>query len=168
MIGIDAVDVERLRDVMARTHGAEERLFTPRERTYCQSRVDPVVHYAGTLAVKEAVIKAASLGPLVAWGRRIEVRRNESGAPQVELLGVPHVRIDVSISHDGPVAVAVAVARNSGPLPSDDERADRRATAAPRPNDQLLRYLGMSQPHSNGSRGHLQNASRSVQGTDFP
>lgn len=161
MIGIDAVDIERLRGVMARTKGAEQRLFTPGEQSYCHSRVDPVLHFAGTLAVKEAVIKAASLGPLVAWGRRIEVHRNRSGAPRVRIDGLDHGRIDISISHDGPVAVAVAVAHGS---PSRIPHPVATASGGLRPNRQLLSYLG----------GHLRMAGQgdettcSIEGTDFP
>ena len=159
MIGIDAVDIERLRDVMARTKGAEQRLFTPGEQSYCRSRVDPVLHFAGTLAVKEAVIKAASLGPLVAWGRRIEVRRNGSGAPRVRIAGLDHGRIDISISHDGPVAVAVAMAHPSPPV----SRRPVDASPGLKPNRRLLSYLGSNlRPAPDGETPHA------IEGTDFP
>lgn len=167
MIGIDAVDIERLRDAMTRTQGMEDRLFTAGERTYCRSRVDPVLHYAGTLAAKEAVIKAASLGPLVAWGRRIEVRRNASGRPQVKVHGISHDRIDVSISHDGPVAVAVAVAHETKRPSSEVSTVD--PLAKPRSNEQLRRYIGMSSSnHWDRSPEQLESGSASVEGTDFP
>ncbi|HEX2235627.1 MAG TPA: 4'-phosphopantetheinyl transferase superfamily protein, partial [Actinomycetota bacterium] len=85
----------------------EERLFTPAERAYCSGRVNPVEHLAGTLAAKEAVIKALRLGSLAAWGARIEVVRAPSGEPRALVGGRT---VAVSISHDGPVAVAVALA----------------------------------------------------------
>lgn len=167
MIGIDAVDVERLRTVMSRSRRTEERLFTAREREYCESHADPVVHYAGTLAAKEAVIKAFSLGSLVAWGRRIEVRRNAAGAPEVSMLGRPNSSVDVSISHDGGVAVAIAIARDGGDTSHGVEEVqapyDERATM--RPNEKLLRYI--RSPFGN-ARPCLHDASRSVLGTDFP
>lgn len=112
MIGIDVVDVERLRRALARSERLESRLFTPAERAYCVARHDPVVHLAGTLAAKEAVIKALELGPLVAWSGRIEVVRAESGAPAAYVDG--DLRCSVSISHDGGVAVAVALAQPPG------------------------------------------------------
>ncbi|HEX2235707.1 MAG TPA: 4'-phosphopantetheinyl transferase superfamily protein, partial [Actinomycetota bacterium] len=62
MIGVDVVDIERLRAVLERRPRMEERLFTPAERAYCSGRVNPVEHLAGTLAAKEAVIKALRLG----------------------------------------------------------------------------------------------------------
>lgn len=139
MIGIDAVDVERLRAVMERSRGTERRLFTPAESTYCRARPDPVVHFAGTLAVKEAVIKAARLGPLSAWARRIEVQRDPTGAPRVHVAGEDRAHFEISISHDGPVAVAVAMAVGSVLRPAPAERAT--APAGTRPNLQLMRYL---------------------------
>lgn len=110
MLGIDVVDVGRLSSSLERFPVLEERLFSEQERSYCRSFPEPAEHFAGTLAAKEAVIKALDLGPLVAWARRIEVSRNEHGVPSVEVRGgeAPR-RVEVSISHDGPVAVAVAL-----------------------------------------------------------
>lgn len=112
MIGIDAVDIERLRTTLDRSPGLRQRLFTPAEQAYSAARSDPVRHLAGTLAAKEAVIKAARLGPLVAWSRRIEVERDDQGGPRAAIRGRPHRGLDVSISHDGGVAVAIAMYRS--------------------------------------------------------
>ncbi|MGH2788914.1 MAG: holo-ACP synthase [Actinomycetota bacterium] len=110
MIGVDVVGVERLRRMLADSPRLTERLFTNAERAYCERAVDPVIHFAGTLAAKEAVIKALDLGPLNAWARRIEIERDANGAPTA------HVRsddvktaVEVSISHDAGVAIAVAL-----------------------------------------------------------
>jgi holo-[acyl-carrier protein] synthase len=106
MIGIDVVHVARFERLLSRSPAARRRLFTPQEITYCTSQPDAVMRLAGTLAAKEAVIKALGLGPLVAWARRIEIVRRH-GAPTafVEELG----EVEVSISHDGGVAAAVAI-----------------------------------------------------------
>jgi holo-[acyl-carrier protein] synthase len=108
MIGIDIVDVERLRTALSRSPGLEARLFTDRERTYCRGRGDPAVHLAGTLAAKEAVIKSAGLGSLVGWARRIEIERDSRGAPHA-LVAERDLEVLVSISHDGGWAAAVAL-----------------------------------------------------------
>ncbi|MGH2399855.1 MAG: holo-ACP synthase [bacterium] len=168
MIGIDAVDIERLSALMKRSPGAEQRLFTSQEQGYCKSRADPVVHYAGTLAVKEAVIKACSLGPLVSWGRRIEVRRNVLGAPQVQVHGFRHGRIDVSISHDGGLAVAVAVVQKSAEDEITNTDLEEEERNEPKPNKQLLRYLSVSLQPDRFVGRPLEPASDSVGGTDFP
>ena len=107
MIGIDAVDVPRLRQTLERSPGLEDRLFTAAERAHGYSSKDPVMHLAGTLAAKEAVIKAGRLGSLVAWTRRISIERDPSGAPAATIDGI-YGPINVSISHDGGMAIAVA------------------------------------------------------------
>ncbi len=110
MIGIDVVAVERLRAALERSPGLEMRLFTPEERSYCRSKTDPVAHFAGRLAAKEAAIKALRLGPLVAWATRIEVLSGDDGAPRARVQrGSGVAEVMVSISHDGPVAAAVAL-----------------------------------------------------------
>ena len=111
MLGVDVVDIERLRSTLERSPGIVERIFTESERRYCRSSPDPALTFAGTLAAKEAVIKALDLGPLVAWAARIEVTRGESGAPHARAETNSGRRdVAVSISHDGGVAVAVALA----------------------------------------------------------
>ncbi|CAN5642354.1 holo-ACP synthase [soil metagenome] len=110
-IGIDVVEIERLRSALLRTPSLERRLFTEGERRHCRAASDPVIHLAGTLAAKEAVIKALRLGSLVAWGARIEILRDADGAPRAL---VQDRVVAVSISHDGPVAVAVALVTPPG------------------------------------------------------
>lgn len=140
MIGIDTVDVERLRGLLDRVPSTEKRLFTQAEREHSRLHADPIPHLAGTLAVKEAVIKATSLGPLVAWCRRIEVFRDDAGAPRVRIEEVDRP-IAVSISHDGGIAVAVAFVTRPRPGTTTP-----RAMAASRlkPNEQLMGYLGFA------------------------
>ncbi|MGH2736518.1 MAG: holo-ACP synthase [Actinomycetota bacterium] len=108
MIGIDVVDVARLARALERAPGLEARLFTKAERKYCRSKQDPATRFAGTLAAKEAVIKALRLGPLVAWAGRIEITRSDSGVPEARVQGRDEL-VQLSISHDGGVAVAAAL-----------------------------------------------------------
>ena len=108
-LGIDVVDIPRLRGYLDRTPWLEQRLFTEDERRYCATKPDPVMHLAGTLAAKEAVIKALQLGRLVEWAGRIEIRRHASGAPAAVVRGDgPPTEVEVSISHERDTAVAVA------------------------------------------------------------
>ncbi len=108
MIGVDVVDVERLRRTLGRKPTLETRLFNETERAYCSAQPDPIVRYAGTLAAKEAAIKALGLGTLASWARRIEVTRDATGRPSAMVEGCGPVA--VSITHDGPLAIAVAFA----------------------------------------------------------
>lgn len=111
MIGIDVVDVDRFRAALQRSPGLKQRLFTEAEIRRCEVKGDPVRSLAGTLAAKEAVIKALRLGSLAAWARRIEVTSEPDGAPVARIEG--DRRLWVSISHDGSVAVAAALAPNA-------------------------------------------------------
>lgn len=176
MIGIDAVDIERLRRTFDRAPQVERRLFTDAERGYCRARSDPLRHFAGTLAAKEAVIKASGLGTLVAWGRRIEVRRDAEGAPRVTIRGGSDAPIHVSISHDGSLAVAIAVAQRDMPrhhgegvsrVTHDVDGVDR--SPKPRRNEQLARYMGMGSRTHNPYHPPIPTLTDvSVEGSDFP
>ena len=108
-IGVDVVAIERVERMLSERPTMEARLFTATESDYCRGRANPARHFAGTLAAKEAVIKALELGTLARWGRSIEIVRTEAGAPQASVIGYEREPLAVSISHDGPVALAVCV-----------------------------------------------------------
>lgn len=121
-VGVDLVEVQRIQDMLADKGGhVYERLLTPDERAYCESRPDPATHVAVRLAAKEAVYKAlqgseAARG--IGW-RDIEVIRAADGRPDVALsglaaaraaeLGVSRVLLSLSHTHQAAVAVAVLV-----------------------------------------------------------
>ena len=104
-LGIDVVDVQRFVRTLRRTPGLRTRFFTPGELAYCEGARDHDLHLAATFAAKEAVMKVRDLMPAAAWMQRIEVVRRASGAPRA-LVGADE--LEVSISHDGGVVVAVA------------------------------------------------------------
>ena len=84
-IGIDIIEVRRVRETIARTPRFAERVFTETERAYCESRgAVAAQHYAARFAAKEAALKALQTGwsDGIAW-RDIEVSAKESGAPVV-------------------------------------------------------------------------------------
>lgn len=112
-LGVDVVDLTRFRALLDRSPGIAARFFTDDERAHCAASADPALHLAGTFAAKEAVMKALDLTPAPAWARRIRIERAPSGRPVALVDGAPAVA--VSISHDGPVAVAVALATPDAP-----------------------------------------------------
>src|SRR5260370_32585891 len=62
-IGIDIIEVVRIREVLLRTPRFAERVFTTAERAYCDSRgAVAVQHYAARFAAKEAALKALQTG----------------------------------------------------------------------------------------------------------
>jgi len=119
-VGVDLVEVARVSTIIA-DKGARvfERLLTPAERAYCESRPDPATHVAVRLAAKEAVYKAlqgseAARG--IGW-RDIEVTRAPDGRPDVALSGLAErrarelrvTRVLLSLSHTHEAAIAIAV-----------------------------------------------------------
>ncbi|HYJ45588.1 MAG TPA: holo-ACP synthase [Pyrinomonadaceae bacterium] len=82
-VGIDIIEVRRVREVMLRTPRFVERVYTRREREYCDSRgAVAAMHYAARFAAKEAALKALQTGWTggIAW-QDIEVTSRQSGAP---------------------------------------------------------------------------------------
>ncbi len=102
-IGIDIVEVDRLRMKLENNPRLKNRFFTREEIEYCQRFSDPWPHLAGTFAAKEAVIKALGRNP--GW-KKIEIIRKEDGSPVVHLHGNP-LPSTLSISHTSRTAVAV-------------------------------------------------------------
>ena len=88
-IGIDIIEVARIREVLLRTPRFSDRVFTAAERAYCDSRgVVAAQHYAARFAAKEAALKALQTGWRggISW-QDIEVAARESGAPYLIITG---------------------------------------------------------------------------------
>ncbi len=88
-IGIDIIEVKRIREVLLRTPRFGERVFTEAERAYCDSRgAVAAQHYAARFAAKEAALKALQTGWSggIGW-QDVEIASNDSGAPYLILHG---------------------------------------------------------------------------------
>ena len=116
-IGVDLVDIGRIRRMLDRHPTFRERVFTPAEVAYCESKASPAERYAARWAAREATIKA--LGGI--RGLRyhdISVGRHRSGAPVILLEGQAKLRAEergirqvlVSFSHERAMAAAFCVA----------------------------------------------------------
>ena len=87
-LGVDIVEIERMRRILARTPSFARKVFSEAERAYCDAKANPEVHYATRFAAKEAVVKALGTGFSEGIGvRDIEVRRTTKGRPYVVLTG---------------------------------------------------------------------------------
>src|SRR5437764_15316663 len=88
-MGIDVEEVERVKGAMER-QGERflRRIFTEKERAYCEQFKDKYERYAGRFAVKEAAMKALGTGWSggVRWVD-IEVLRVRGGRPTLALKG---------------------------------------------------------------------------------
>ncbi len=118
-LGVDLVEVERMQQVLARTPRFKERVFSEDERVYCDSRVNPAMHYAARFAAKEAVVKALGCGFTGGISLRdIQVVREEGGRPRIQLTGRAQevadsmgvVDMPISLSHTSKDAIACAMA----------------------------------------------------------
>jgi len=123
-IGTDITECLRIARMIER-HGElfVNRVYTPDEIKYCQSRKQATQHFTGRWAAKEAILKALGTG----WRRGItwcdvEVRNEPGGRPVVavrggakevvEQLGIAEIL--VSISHCRSYATATAIAVGKG------------------------------------------------------
>jgi holo-[acyl-carrier protein] synthase len=122
-IGVDVVDVERMKFALERTPRIRQRLFTDDEIAYCEKFRFAERHYAGRWAAKEAVTKALGCG-LIQWNG-VEVIRRPRRAPSVrifgkiqgfaDMVGVRQEDLFISITHSELSAVAVCVVRGMQP-----------------------------------------------------
>src|ERR1044072_3049562 len=88
-IGIDIIEVGRIREVLLRTPRFRERVFTEGERAYCDSRgAVAAQHYVARSAAKEATLKALQTGWRggISW-QDVEIAAHDSGAPYLILHG---------------------------------------------------------------------------------
>ncbi|MFE4259744.1 holo-ACP synthase [Streptomyces sp. NPDC056883] len=117
-VGVDLVEVDRVRRLLADNPAAEEDIFTGRERAYCAAKRNRLAHLAARFAAKEAVLKAlgTGLGPGTRW-TDVEVVNTPLGRPRVRLSGGAGDRaaqagassVELSLSHSGEYAIAHAV-----------------------------------------------------------
>ena len=109
-----------------------ERVFTPVERAQTEGPM-ALERLAGRFAAKEAVLKVLHVPSTAAvpW-HSIEVRTGRNGVPYVVLTGTALAmarrqgisRVDISLSHDGGIAMAVAAA-----IPSEQSAEPSTDTA---------------------------------------
>jgi holo-[acyl-carrier protein] synthase len=120
-LGVDLCEIARMERALARHPTMRERVFTPEEIAYCDTKARPAESYAGRFAAREATIKA--LGGY--RGRRwqdISVSRHASGAPSIVLSGGAKQRGDdlgisrilITFTHERTNALAFAVAVREG------------------------------------------------------
>jgi holo-[acyl-carrier protein] synthase len=117
-VGTDIIEVQRVEEKLIRTVSLKEKLFTPTEIAYCDSKHRPALHYAARFAAKEAFLKAMGTG----WSgghkfSEIEVVNNTLGKPELFVHGKVNefcrahgiTGMQVSLSHIKDLAKAVVV-----------------------------------------------------------
>jgi holo-[acyl-carrier protein] synthase len=117
-IGVDVVDVERFARALARTPALKTRLFGSLDTQDIGSGRAEVLSLAARFAAKEATLKALGGNiPDFSW-HDVQVSRHPGQAPTLSVTGGADIRAvekgitswHLSMSHDGPVAIAFVVA----------------------------------------------------------
>jgi holo-[acyl-carrier protein] synthase len=106
--GIDIIEVARIEKQINRGDRFKDRIFTARERAYCDGKKNGAQNYAARFAAKEAFFKALGTG----WRggltfQDVEIVNNEAGKPEIVLYGKAQEmaekcaikRIHVSLTH---------------------------------------------------------------------
>lgn len=108
-IGIDIIEVERVRKLGLQSPRFLEKIFTPQEIAYCSGKANQFQHFAARFAAKEAFFKA--LGKRIPW-KKVELVNLRSGKPTLatrEDFSRVFRQVHVSVSHLADYAVAVVV-----------------------------------------------------------
>jgi holo-[acyl-carrier protein] synthase len=107
-IGIDIIEVDRIRKQIEKGERFKKRIFTEKEQKYCEPKRNKAQNYAARFAAKEAFFKAIGTG----WRggitfKDVEIVNNERGKPEIFLYGKAKEfvkekklkNIQVSLSH---------------------------------------------------------------------
>ena len=113
-VGLDLIEIARIRRALERYPGFRDRCFTAAEQAYCDGRPNPAQSYAGRFAGKEAVGKALGIGVRFTW-KEIEIAGRPK--PGVRLSGRTKAwaertsagLIDLSMTHSRELAAAICV-----------------------------------------------------------
>jgi holo-[acyl-carrier protein] synthase len=116
-LGVDICEIARMERAISRHPTLRDRVFTPEEIVYCDSKARPAESYAGRFAAREATIKALGGYRGRLW-QDVSVTRHPSGAPALRLDGNAKRRADalgvtdvlITFTHEKTSAVAFALA----------------------------------------------------------
>ena len=118
-IGIDIIEIYRIRETLSRTPRFVERVYTKGEREYCESKGAAAAQsYAARFAAKEAFLKALKTGwrGKITW-HDIEIVSGDNGVPSLKIIGEARTilenlganQIHLSLSHTTEHAVAQVI-----------------------------------------------------------
>ncbi len=139
-IGVDAVEVDRLRRMLVRRPALIDRLFTSGEQSYAARAGDPAERFASRFAAKEATMKVLGGGIGTFRFADIEVVRPDLGAPHLEVHGAAAEAAEragiggwhLSLTHTDRTAIAFVVAdRGHSSLPSHPPGSATPGSATP-------------------------------------
>lgn len=118
-IGIDIIEVDRIRKAVIKNTNFTKRIFTIEENKIFEEK-DYLPHtIAGLFAAKEAVAKALGTGIRDMKWKDIEILKNSLGKPYVKLhnnardlaysMNIEEILISISHSKENAIAQAIAI-----------------------------------------------------------
>jgi holo-[acyl-carrier protein] synthase len=109
-VGVDLIEVRRIRSLALKNKRFLPRVFGPEEIRYCRAKKKPWQHFAVRFAAKEAAWKA--LGRSGVRLKDILVEREATGKPSLRLRHrtFRSVRLHLSLSHTEDYATATVLA----------------------------------------------------------
>ena len=139
-IGVDIVEISRMKSILEKTPSFARRVFTEEECAYCDASSRPAAHYASRFASREAVLKALGTGFSQGVGRKdVSVTRDNLGKPKAVLsgraleiaqeLGVVEVALSITLTGDLAVANAIAITEDARPKPKEEKVSTKERVA---------------------------------------
>ncbi|ASK61256.1 holo-ACP synthase [Virgibacillus phasianinus] len=111
-IGIDIIELERIRNSLAKSNQLVSRILTTTEQIMYEklsSASRRTEFLAGRFTAKEAFAKATGQGIGKLSFKDIEIKTNELGAPRITARGYEPYSIFISITHSKDYAVAQVI-----------------------------------------------------------
>ena len=117
-IGVDIVEISRMKSILEKTPSFARRVFTEEERAYCDASSRPAAHYASRFASREAVLKALGTGFSQGVGRKdVSVTRDKL------------VALSITLTGDLAVANAIAITEDARPKPKEEKVSTKKRVA---------------------------------------
>ena len=112
-IGTDIIDISRIKTSLAKNKKFKNRIFSKKEITYCESKLNKIASYAKRFAAKEAFSKALGTGisKNISFNE-ISVNNNKKGAPFIELLGKTRTIVRNIIKKENKIFLSLSDEKN--------------------------------------------------------
>jgi len=133
-LGVDIVELDRFARALERRPSLKTRLFSRAERSYCERKAKPAVHYALRFAAKTAILKTLGTGFAGIRFKDVEVAHDDKGKPypilvgpskqRAEELGIVELHLSLSYTHATAIASAVAITEAARPEPRKPDSPD--------------------------------------------
>lgn len=105
-VGIDIVEVERIKKAIEKNSKFIEKIFTKKEIEYCEMRKNKYECYAGRFSAKEALSKALGTGFRDLSFLDIEILNDKLGKPEIIY---KDIHASISISHEKHYAISIVI-----------------------------------------------------------